>query len=115
MTASNERTVHGEQDLDERKTREDERCLLAVMESAEGRAFIWRVIDELSRVDGLSYTEQNPHHTSFMEGRRDLGLDVLRLAQEASTDLYLKMIAEAQERNILDMERRKRLRSITEE
>ncbi|MFW6369141.1 MAG: hypothetical protein ACOC0J_00995 [Myxococcota bacterium] len=113
--ASNEKAVQSEADLDDRILREHERNAHAVLSTEEGRAFIWRILDDIGRIYSLSYTDQNPHHTAFREGRRDLALDILRICQDLDPKLYLLMLQEAQERKTLDIERRNRIRSKTRE
>ena len=115
MSASDERAVRSEEQLDEQNQRENDRHLLAVLSSYEGRAFIWRILDDLGGVHGLSYTPDNPHHTTFREGRRDLALDILRICQDLDPQLYLLALSEAQERKALDIERRNRIRSDSRE
>lgn len=66
----------------------------AVMESKNGRNFMYRVID-MTGVYRTSYNPEMPDsHTTFKEGGRNVGLFLIAELQEASPALFMKMIEE---------------------
>jgi hypothetical protein len=66
----------------------------AVLETPQGRRVLYRVIFSVAGVESLSYTGVN-EATNFREGRRDVGLTLIREAQEMHPELYLLMLSEA--------------------
>jgi len=68
--------------------------LKAVMELGAGRRLMYRAIFAIAGAETLSYTGSNDA-TNFREGRRDVGLTLMREAQEKVPELYLTMLGEA--------------------
>lgn len=79
-----------------------------VMSSPAGRRFLWRLIDSVAHVFSGSFSG-DALSTAFAEGRRAVGIDVMREAQRASPEHYLSMLEEAQLASRLEaLEREKR-------
>jgi hypothetical protein len=57
----------------------------------EGRRFVWRVLDE-AKIFAGSFTGTS--QTFFNEGRRDIGLFILKDVMEAKPDAFLRMFQE---------------------
>ncbi len=63
-----------------------------VLATREGRSFVWTILGLSGYMDsfeGLSSDEK-----SFMAGKRELALDILRLIEDADTRAYPHMILE---------------------
>ena len=70
--------------------------LRAVLSTPEGRRIYWRAIDKVAAVLSLSFGfKNNATDTAFGEGKRDVGLTLIREAQEAVPALYLRMVSES--------------------
>lgn len=69
--------------------------LRAVMSSPQGRRFVWRLLDAAG-VFSASYTA-DPNSTAYAEGRRAMGLWLMREAQTVARDPYVAMVREALE------------------
>lgn len=72
----------------------------AVMGSAHGRSFIWRLL-ERGGVFRCSYVGGDSHATTFNEGIRSSTLAIMSDVMEACPDLYQIMTTEAQHRKRL--------------
>jgi hypothetical protein len=68
--------------------------LSAVLGTGPGRRVMYRVVFEVAGAESLSYTGVN-EGTNFREGRRDVGLTLMREMQELVPELYLLMLSEA--------------------
>ncbi len=78
-----------------RQRREEEtNDLRAVLSSASGRRFVWRLL-ERSGVFRSSFNAVSDSYTAFNEGRRNLGLRVLNDILEADPDAFTLMQKEA--------------------
>jgi hypothetical protein len=66
-----------------------------VLRRSEGRRLLWRLIDEIAGATSLSFQPGDSHVTAFREGRRDVGLTVMSLAQQVDPANYGLMVAEA--------------------
>jgi hypothetical protein len=66
--------------------------LLAVMETREGRRFVWKLIGDAG-VFRQSFA-QDALSTAFNEGRRSHGLELLDRAQNEAPELFLKAQSE---------------------
>lgn len=66
-----------------------------VMNSREGRRFIWRLL-ERAGVFRTSFTG-NANQTAFNEGQRNQGLVTFNEVMTVCPDLYLKMAGEAED------------------
>lgn len=102
---------------DEQKKRLDEiskkvrsRQIDDIRETAQrpaGRRLIWRLLGEAGIF--RSSFAANPHVTSLNEGKRDIGLMLLKDIMTAQPDLFTVMQKEAaNDKLLLDMERRKK-------
>ena len=65
-----------------------------VLEDPRGRRAMYRTIFTIAGAESLSYTGASDS-TNFREGRRDVGLTLIRELQECATELYLLMLSEA--------------------
>lgn len=80
-----------------RQRREEEiNDLRAVLSSASGRRFVWRLL-ERSGVFRSSFNAVSDSYTAFNEGRRNLGLRVLNDILEADPDAFTLMQRESAE------------------
>ena len=109
--ASSERQVQHELELDREARLAEEKQLRYVLSSFEGRALIWRVIESIAGTFAPSYTAGDQYHTAFNEGSSHVGRSLMLLCQQIEPKLYLQMLSEAQEKKLLDMDRRNRVRS----
>lgn len=66
--------------------------LKLVMDSLEGRRFVWRLLDKAG-VFRTSFTGNST--TFFNEGMRNMGLVVLADVHEACAEQYIQMMTEA--------------------
>lgn len=66
--------------------------LKMVMDSLEGRRFVWRLLDKAG-VFRTSFTGNSA--TFFNEGMRNMGLVVLADVHEACAEQYIQMMTEA--------------------
>lgn len=66
----------------------------SVMASPEGRRLVWRLIDETAQTLGGSFV-QDSHVTAFNEGRRSVGIELMRRAQEWAPNEFMRALQEA--------------------
>lgn len=66
----------------------------AVMARAEGRRFVWRLINEVAGTMNGSFTGE-ALGSAYAEGRRAVGRELMVEAQQVSTALYVDMVREA--------------------
>lgn len=76
-----------------RRLQEDDdiRSLLAL---PHGRRVIFRLIEETARVFSGSIST-DPYATAFNEGRRDVGITLMRRVQQAAPESYIQALADA--------------------
>lgn len=67
--------------------------LRKVLNSAEGRRFIWEILSEAGVFRGS--WSSNPHETSYREGKRDIGLFTLNRLLKVSPEIFNQMQKEA--------------------
>jgi hypothetical protein len=65
-----------------------------VMATANGRRFVWELVDTLCGTFAGSFAGE-PHATSFNEGRRSVGLAVMQQVQRLSPREWVQALAEA--------------------
>jgi hypothetical protein len=65
-----------------------------VMATEAGRRFVWRIIDELSGATNGSFVAGVPDLTSYNEGRRHVGLQLITEAQRITEKEYVHMVCE---------------------
>ncbi len=67
--------------------------LRAAMLTGMGRAMLWEVIVESGAMDA-SFVAGDQHATAYNEGRRSVGLDLMRRMEESSPELYMRAFLE---------------------
>lgn len=75
-----------------REQQQDELDFKKLSETAEGRRFIRRLMDECG-VYRISYAPEDHSLTAYREGRRSIGLWLLSLFEELP-DTYIKLLTE---------------------
>lgn len=79
----------------ERSARENELTDIGhILSSFNGRRFMWRILKNC-RVFSTSYVGGDPYATTFNEGSRNVGLELLGDIHEASPDAYMTMVKES--------------------
>lgn len=78
---------------EERKQRQLDEDLRAVLATRQGRAVVWNTISHVAAAFSASYAGE-PLATAFNEGRRDVGLSLVQHAQRVAPRLYLLMLSE---------------------
>lgn len=74
------------------RLRQQRADLRAVMSTPAGRRFIWRLIDEVAGVFGPSWTGSS--ETFYREGRRAVGIDLMREVQRTCPAEYVHALNE---------------------
>ena len=90
--AADEEGVKSRKRKDESARDRELHDLRTLMQSIEGRRFIWRLLDRAG-VFRTSFTGNST--TFFNEGQRNMGLIVLADVHEACADKYILMMTEA--------------------
>lgn len=67
--------------------------LAVVLSTQNGRRFCWRYLGKCGNYH-TSFDAGNPHITSFNEGARNIGLQLMVDLEEADPEAFLKMIEE---------------------
>lgn len=65
-----------------------------VMSTETGRRFVWRIIDEIAGSTNGSFAAGAPDLTSFNEGRRAVGLQLITESQRITEKEYVHMVCE---------------------
>lgn len=73
----------------EKQTRNDLRAVLATQ---AGRRFLFRLLDEVCKVNSVSFTGNS--QTFYLEGRRSVGVELMTLIQETAPDAWLQALNE---------------------
>lgn len=76
-----------------RKIRIEDEDLRAVMSTAQGRRFLWRLLEQTG-IYKLSYTGNS--ETFFNEGQRNIGLKLLAEMHRVDPEHYILMTQECQ-------------------
>lgn len=76
-----------------RRAKSDEQLLSAIMDLAEGRAFIWKLLQEC-HIWSSTFDYDNPHGTSFREGERNIGLRLFARVSAVAAEQYQLMVKE---------------------
>ncbi len=105
MNASDEKEIQSLDDLEELQLRRRKRFYKDALSAPSCRAVLWDIIEDVCNIWGSSYTLSDPYHTSFLEGKRNAGQDVVEIIQDADPQMYNLMVKEATERKSLDMEK----------
>jgi hypothetical protein len=90
--AADEENVKGRKRKDEQIRDRELHDTRSIMDTLEGRRFIWRLLDRAG-VFRTSFTGNST--TFFNEGQRNMGLIVLADVHEACADKYILMMTEA--------------------
>lgn len=85
--------VASEERLAAARQRRDLADLRAVLELAEGRRWLWRVLEQTAAFRA-SYDPDSPIRMAFAEGRRSTGLWLLAELQAAAPDAFAALISE---------------------
>lgn len=85
--------VASEERLAASKARRELADLRTVLSTAEGRRWIWRVLEQTAAFRA-SYDPDSPIRMAFAEGRRSTGLWILAELQAAAPDAFASLIAE---------------------
>lgn len=72
-----------------------------VMATPAGRRFVWRIIDSVSGTFGASHTG-DALGGAHGEGRRSVGIAIMREAQRVASQQYIEMVREWIEERQLD-------------
>lgn len=73
--------------------------LRSVLESQPARRFLWRLIERTSGAFNASFAEGDALTTAYNEGKRGVGLLLIKQLQDASPAGYLLMLQEAMDAN----------------
>jgi hypothetical protein len=90
--AADEEVVKGRKRKDEQIRDRELNDVRTVMNTVEGRRFVWRMLDRAG-VFRTSFTGNST--TFFNEGMRNMGLIVLADVHEACSDKYIQMMTES--------------------
>lgn len=90
--AADEESVKTRKRKDEQVRERELHDMRTVMESVEGRRFVWRLLSQAG-VFRTSFTGNST--TFFNEGMRNMGLIVMADVQEACAEKYLVMMNES--------------------
>lgn len=85
--------VASEERLAAARQQRDLADLRAVLALAEGRRWIWRVLEQTAAFRA-SYDPDSPLRMAFAEGRRSTGLWLLAELQQAAPEAFASLIAE---------------------
>lgn len=83
----------------EEERRKDLNDIKGLMDSAQGRRVIWRIL-ESGRVFSSTFSVE-PLNMAFMEGQRNAGLSILADVMEIAPKKFQVMMLEAKERREL--------------
>ncbi len=94
FNAGSQRDVRKAKQKERRKRESELNDLRSVMDTRQGRRFIWRYLSDAG-VFRQSFVFGQADATSFNEGRRSLGLALLADIHELDPAVYLTMATEA--------------------
>lgn len=89
VAAQNQLRAH-----DRRRDKQRMERMRAILQTADGRAFLWSLIEGECGVHSTEFS-LNALHNAHFEGKRWVGVTLMRRAQEADPRAYLLMIREA--------------------
>ena len=72
--------------------------LRAVLSTANGRRFLWRLLG-MCKVYAGGFTD-NPNYSMYRDGRRDVGFELLNDINEADENGYLNLVMEAKKDHV---------------
>lgn len=90
-------------------------ALRTVLQTGLGRRFVWHLIDVMAGTFGGSFAGE-ALTSAYQEGRRSVGIEVMRACQRVAPGLYVQAMEEAmEERRQLEQERKEAERKRQEE
>jgi hypothetical protein len=102
-----EEELQKHKELERREVQRRRSDLRAVMGTATGRRFVWRLLNSDTGINSLSYTG-DPSSTDFNEGRRSVGLNLLGEIQRDAPAAWMRTMQERAEQIARDQSERKR-------
>jgi hypothetical protein len=96
VDATDEVQTNNDRSEQARHRRDDADVLRRIMHDPKGRAFLHRLIESCAVLED-PYRGESTHDTAYLLGRASVGKRLFVAATEASLDLYMKMLREAQE------------------
>ena len=99
-TAGHEGAQKGLRQRREEAQRQADEDLAAVLSTRAGRAVVWRIIDGMAGTFGGTFTGSSA--TFHNEGRRSVGIDLMRESQRVAPDSYVLALTEALEERRLE-------------
>lgn len=97
--SGDEAQVQKRKSKDDRRRTAEVRDLKKLLDTYEGRHWIWKLID-LSGTHGCSFVAGYPDVTAFNEGARKFGTILLNEVLTSDPNAYMIMRMEAEKRNI---------------
>lgn len=79
---------------------QDDTDLRALMAGAQGRRFVWRIISRAAGTFDTSFAGEAHASSAFNEGRRSIGIALMRETQKLAPMSYVEMLSEALSSNI---------------
>ena len=89
MKTPDELLAERDRKVQERK----ESDLRRILKMPEGRRFVWGILEETGQFKS-SYVAGDPHATTMNEGRRDVGLGLMRSLMMVAPEVYHQMALE---------------------
>lgn len=101
--SADDRAVNNAKRAEARQRRQDADVLRHVMRTPEGRDWLYRKLASCHIYEGVAdlggtYRNADTHVTYFRDGERNVGNLLLQDAMRASTDLYVTMVKEQEEK-----------------
>lgn len=93
--ASNKKQVNNARKKAASRNKKRLEVIQLLMQHKDGRAWIYEIL-ERCHIYTTSFVQGDPHATSFREGERNVGNQLLIDVLKAATDDYLKMVKEGQ-------------------
>ena len=94
--ASNKKSVNNARKKAAARNKKRLEVIQLLMQHRDGRAWIYEIL-ERCHIYTTSFVQGDPHATSFREGERNVGNQLLIDVLTAATDEYLKMVKEGKE------------------
>lgn len=105
--SAEEKAREKRKELERREARRRREDLRAVMGTATGRRFMWRLLNADTGISARSYTGELGS-TAFNEGRRSVGLVLLEELQRDAPEAWARMMSERAEQIQTDLRAQKR-------
>ncbi|HTP25401.1 MAG TPA: hypothetical protein VMK12_07035 [Anaeromyxobacteraceae bacterium] len=68
--------------------------VVEVLSTSSGRRFLWHLLQSEGFLFDASFSVENPHVTSFYEGKRSVAIALMQLAQQVAPREYVLMMDE---------------------